>query len=260
MDFKQFILESNQDVPEDIQLMAVKNNPIAIEYIKNPSEEIKLAAVKRNGYEWVIKYINNPSEAVQLVAVVGSASIIKLIENPSEAVQIASVEKYGWSVRYIDNPTEKVQLVAVKEDWRAIKFIENPSDEVQLVAVNQNLKAIEGIKNPSEAVQNIMKKIGYVKGIEKIIERKVINKLTDLNYFVKVNIDFVKAKRKNFTSFRLWLEFKDVNNVRSEIENVRDSLKNILDNDKVIKWEVENRPRFASHPNGTGGINIKWNI
>jgi hypothetical protein len=48
-----------------IQKVAVKQEGWVIRYIKNPSEEMKLQAVK-NGC--AISYIKNPSEAVQLEA------------------------------------------------------------------------------------------------------------------------------------------------------------------------------------------------
>ena len=56
----------------------------AIEYIKNPSEEVKLAAVKQNGC--AIKYIENPSEKVQLAAVNQDRTAFHYIKNPTPKV------------------------------------------------------------------------------------------------------------------------------------------------------------------------------
>jgi len=40
--------------------------------------------------EWFIKYIKNPSEEVQLAAIGEDAFAIQWIENPSEKVQLAT--------------------------------------------------------------------------------------------------------------------------------------------------------------------------
>ncbi len=48
---------------EEVQLVTVKQNWLAIKYIKNPSEEVQLAAVKQ--YWGAIEYIENPSEEVK---------------------------------------------------------------------------------------------------------------------------------------------------------------------------------------------------
>ena len=47
-------------------LPCLQTSGVAIEHIKNPSEEVQLAAVKQDG--WVIRYIKNPSKKVQLAA------------------------------------------------------------------------------------------------------------------------------------------------------------------------------------------------
>jgi len=67
-------------------------------------------------------------------------------------------------------------------------------------------------------------------------------------------------KRKHSHRFRIWIEFKNNNSRQEELETVRNSLSNIFDNPKIIKWSVQNKPRFASHPSKEGGINIEWNI
>lgn len=101
-------------------------------YIKNPSEEIKRAIVKRNGQ--MLKYIENPSEQLKWIAIYEDPRSLAYIENPSEEMKLEAVKINGWAIRYIINPSEQVQLLAVKEDGNLIKYIENPSEQVQLLA------------------------------------------------------------------------------------------------------------------------------
>lgn len=101
---------------------------LQIEYIKNPSEDIQLAAIKR----WVgtIKYIKNPSETLKLTAVTQNGYAIAYIDNPSEELQLAAVNSNGCSIKYIDNPSEKVQRAAVNNNERAIEYIDNLSNKL----------------------------------------------------------------------------------------------------------------------------------
>lgn len=74
---------------EEVELAAVKKNPKALYYIKNPSEKVQLAAVEEDGT--AIRYI--PKEL------------------RSEKVQLAAVKQDGTAIRYIKNPTEEVQKI-----------------------------------------------------------------------------------------------------------------------------------------------------
>lgn len=112
--------------PEDVQLVGIKQNGNAIQYIDNPSEQLQLAAVKQNGE--IINDIKNPSEQVKLEAVKQTWTAIASIKNPSEQLQLEAVKQSGFAVAKIDNPTEKVQLEAVKESKFAISYIKNRTD------------------------------------------------------------------------------------------------------------------------------------
>ena len=66
------------------------------QHVKNPSEKMKLNAVKKNGLA------------------------IQHIENPSEEVQIAAVENYPNAISQIENPVEKAQLIAVEKNHQTL--------------------------------------------------------------------------------------------------------------------------------------------
>src|SRR5690554_356835 len=62
-------------------LELVKQDCTIIKFIKEPSEEIQLAAVNQNGF--AIQYITDPSEEVQLEAVTNVGMSIQCIKNPT---------------------------------------------------------------------------------------------------------------------------------------------------------------------------------
>ena len=93
------------ELPEDVQLAAVKQNTNAIEHIKNPSPEVQMVAVNKDGF--LIRYINNPTPEAQM----------------------AAVNQIIYAIRFIDNPTLEVQLAVVNRAKPFISSIKNPSPE-----------------------------------------------------------------------------------------------------------------------------------
>ena len=166
--------------PEVINFMnkpefIINTNPKAIQFLENPSEELKQLAVSKNGD--LISYIKNPSEEIQIIAVKQDAYHIIDIKSPSELVQLAAVEQNPTVINHIENPTEKAKILAVslspylfikmenpslevlktaiKTNGYYIKDIENPSEELKRLAVEQDFHNIEYIKNPSEELKKI---------------------------------------------------------------------------------------------------------
>jgi hypothetical protein len=119
------------------------------------NEEHCLNAVKQNGYN--IRYIKNPSEEVQLEAVKDHA--IYFIKNPSEEVQLEAIKENGSNIYFIKNPSEEIQLAAVKQSPDSIQYINNPSIEVQKAAIHSsgcNLVVIAMCPNWKEFEKEIL--------------------------------------------------------------------------------------------------------
>src|SRR6478672_7846399 len=81
----------------EVQLTAIKNDPFAIQYIKKPSLEVQLTAVQINPF--AIQYIASPSKQVQIEAMNVifkkdgadiARSLFKKIANPCELVKISN--------------------------------------------------------------------------------------------------------------------------------------------------------------------------
>lgn len=108
------------------------------DFLNIVDESTQKALIKEDPYE--IRYIKNPSEEVQLIAVKGYGQAIEDIKDPSEIVQLEAVKKYSFAINYIKNPSELVQLESIKEDIYLIEYIKNPSELVQLEVVkNYNI-------------------------------------------------------------------------------------------------------------------------
>ena len=76
--------DSNLNIHDIEELKKViKDNPIYIRNVEDPSEELKALAVSLKGN--TIQYIINPSEELQLLAVKNDPMSVEYIKEPSQA-------------------------------------------------------------------------------------------------------------------------------------------------------------------------------
>lgn len=133
-------VENNWEFDEDTQLKIIKNISYTkightIEYIKNPTKNVCLEAVKNNAL--AIKYIKNPTEKIYLEAIKNNGYVIKYINAPTEEMYLEAVKKNGSAIEYIKAPTEKICLEAIKNNGLAIKYIDNPTEKMCLEAIKE---------------------------------------------------------------------------------------------------------------------------
>ena len=116
-------------------LNMIQNNPYVIERIENPTEEMKLLAVQTNGL--ALQYIPHPSQAVQEAAVANTPRAIQFLENPPETLLLQAVQ-HGWNnLAYIKHPSEVLIQAALQQSGWAIKYIGQPTETLQLQAVQK---------------------------------------------------------------------------------------------------------------------------
>ena len=63
---------------------------------------------------YVIEAITNPTEELCLAAVQKNGEVIRFIKDPSEAVCIAAVTKFDYAITFLSNPSEKTIDAAKK--------------------------------------------------------------------------------------------------------------------------------------------------
>ena len=97
----------------------VKQVPWAIQFFNNPSDRVKMAAVKTQ----------NPTPA------------IRYIKDPTDKMKYESVKTWPASIQYIRKSSEELQLLAVKKDGSVIKYIRKPASKT--VVITAILKMIK---------------------------------------------------------------------------------------------------------------------
>ena len=95
---------------------------------------------------WPFNFFKNPTEEMKLAAVKVNGCAIQYIENPTEEMKLLAIKENGYAIRYIKNPTEEMKLEAVKNNGWAIKYIEDPTDEMKQEADKQEKKLYRHLK------------------------------------------------------------------------------------------------------------------
>ena len=135
--------------------------------IDSLSEEEQIEKVKNSEKNNAILYIDNPSEKVKLAAVKHNGDAIKYISNPSDELKMEAVKENGYSIVFINNPSEELKIEAVKQNGMVICYIKNPSADVQYYALKQEKNSLSFIpkeNQSSSAIERIIKECDYFDG------------------------------------------------------------------------------------------------
>jgi hypothetical protein len=94
--------------------------PILFRQIKDPSEAVKLVAVKAS--PWAILDIKNPSPILQLTAVTGDCDTIAYLKTPTEEAQFCAIKQKPQLIFVIQNPCLAIQKLIKKIKKEIEKF------------------------------------------------------------------------------------------------------------------------------------------
>lgn len=142
---------------------------------------------------WAMEFIKNPPEELQLIAVKKQGSTLQYFKDTSDKVKLEAIKTNGWSIQYVTKPSDEMKELSIKRKPRAIKYIKNPSEKLQLLAVVQDGKAIAYIKNPTAKVQFISLKQSvlnaeYIENIDENVLERIINIDPSVVSFVNGNV------------------------------------------------------------------------
>ena len=142
-----------KDLSLEEQELAISLNGLCIQYIKNPTEAMKLTAVRSNGMS--LRFIENPTEEMCTIAILSEAQSFRYVKNPTREQQLLAIQRNGCCIRFIKDPDNELLLIAARSNGMSLKYIKNPSKELQKIALHNNGNAIEFIEDPDEELQLI---------------------------------------------------------------------------------------------------------
>jgi len=164
------------EIPKEVSLKLVKENPKAVMYIRDADEEVKIEAIKKEprlikDFEnftvdmllaasgekpYLFKHCKDsrPDIAEKLLAIRGDFIQYFTDEHQTEQLCLISVQSDPSALKYIakDKKTEKVCQLAVQVDPHAIEHIDNPSEAVCIIVVSKLPGLIKDIKNQTPGI------------------------------------------------------------------------------------------------------------
>eukprot|EP00835_Amoeboradix_gromovi_P004408 NODE_341_length_10628_cov_0.466996.p4 type:complete len:218 gc:universal NODE_341_length_10628_cov_0.466996:327-980(+) len=197
-------------------LFHVKRDVTLIRYIKDPNEEVQIAAFESLLEQRANKIGSLSKQRVNMVEslfeernyeveieTLGQMEDLysEAIENPCEAVKLLCVQHRGIFIEHIEDPSEDVQREAAQEDGLSLEYMVKPSQDVQDIGILDilecNYKSLPGLlkkKNYSLSSNALIKlvtsgqdddldKLKYYAGVKQDMEA-LFNKLQVVDYIV----------------------------------------------------------------------------
>jgi len=110
--------------PTDEQCrIAINNNINAIYYIKNPSNEILLHALKKDGL--LLKIISKPTNEMIFAALRQNSHALEFVKDQTKEMIFMAAKKSPFSVSFIKNPTLDLYYELIEMNLKTYKFINN---------------------------------------------------------------------------------------------------------------------------------------
>jgi hypothetical protein len=125
-------------------LEMVKQNGLAVQFVKEQTKEICLEAVKQNGY--ALRYIKKQTEELCLEAVKLYGYALKYVKEQTEEICLTAVKQNGYALQFVKEQTEEICLQAVKQYGHAVEFVKEQTEEMRLEFVKQNRYALDFLK------------------------------------------------------------------------------------------------------------------
>jgi len=118
---------------ESVQRFVINKRLLNFYKIKNPSESVIIDVIKLTTMRTMplymirsnhpISYLKNPSEELQLHALKNTVTeVIKFIKHPTEKVQLYAIRDEIGNINFINKPTEKVKTIVVEKLLKKYNF------------------------------------------------------------------------------------------------------------------------------------------
>ena len=148
-------LEYIGEQEHEVQKLAVSINPHAIQWAKSPRDDVSFLALELDGMTLKYQSIVQCREKC-LVAVSQNGMAIEYAEYIDDEIMLAAVTNCGLALQFIFHfAPDDVRKAAVTEDGFALQFLATPSDEEQELAIRQNAFALQFIEDQSEKICNL---------------------------------------------------------------------------------------------------------
>ena len=127
---------SNLNMWEDHEycLLACKWNGLALQYVKNQTEELCLQACKSNGL--ALQYVNNRTEELCLIACKSNGLALQYVNNQTEELCLIACKQHSFALKYVREQTPKLCMQAYKQVGYVLKCVDEKNRKICMETVN----------------------------------------------------------------------------------------------------------------------------
>ncbi len=114
----------------DSWLLKVSENGMEIANVPEQTEELCIAAVKKN--PWALRLVKEQTEEICLTAVGSFGLVLSLVKEKTPAVIKAAIKQNGMSLQHVPEElrTEEICFEAIRNHPDAIRFVQDPAPEL----------------------------------------------------------------------------------------------------------------------------------
>jgi hypothetical protein len=132
---------------------------LVLEYVKEQTPGICMAAVSQNGY--ALQHVKEQTPEICLVAVSDCGRFLRYVKDQTLEICLAAVTNYGLALQYVKEQTPEICLAAVTNCGPALHYVKNQTPEIFLAAVSNCEFALRYVKEQipdcSEEIRENMK-------------------------------------------------------------------------------------------------------
>ena len=103
-------------------LEAVKQDGLALRYVKEQTPEICLEAVKQNGY--ALQYVKEQTEEICLEAIKRYVYALRYVKDQTPEICLEAVKNNGWALQYVNENIFTKEEIIIEVNGKKYKLIE----------------------------------------------------------------------------------------------------------------------------------------
>ena len=120
----------------DICMAAVRQNGLALQFVKEQTPDICMAAVRQNAM--ALQYVKNMTDGIRFELIGRNPEVIQQCDNVPIEIVLRAVKNNGLNLRYVKKQSPEICLAAVKHDGRALQFVKEQTLHICIAAYRNN--------------------------------------------------------------------------------------------------------------------------
>jgi len=142
---------------EDLNIMAILENPQALKYVKQPTLEIYAIALSKDPTTLKLMPPQDrrrpESRHLCVIALSEHPTLLRYIDDQTKTEIMVAVQADGLALQYAEFQTEFICKIAVMDDGRALQYVVNQTEEICELAVSQNAEALGYVHQQTEKIR-----------------------------------------------------------------------------------------------------------